>query len=126
VTDAEDAARVLDALLRGYGTDVAVQDEGGFRKYGRVCAAASPSSLRSVGSRRGDARLGVPFAVVRVLTSRVDVAFRRWSRARSKRVLDARAAGMPHLPYRVIVEAPGDLDTELRAWLRESYEIGAP
>lgn len=106
MSDARDAAAVLDALLRSFGADVAVADEAGFRKY-----------------RRGDSRFGAPFAVVRVLKSRVDVAFRRFSRARSKRVLDARAAGMPHLPYRVIVEAPGDLDSELRAWLRESYEI---
>lgn len=106
--DGPQAARALDAALRAFGPDVAAAEEAGFTKY-----------------RRGEGAYAPVFAVVRVLKSRADVAFRRWSRARSKRVLDARSSGMPHLPYRVVLEAPGDLDAELLSWLRESYEISA-
>ncbi|MEA3199867.1 MAG: hypothetical protein QOE90_1295 [Thermoplasmata archaeon] len=99
--DARRAAEVLDRTLRSYGADVTVETRAGTVRY-----------LRS----------GRPFALARVLASRVDVAFRKVGRADHKRILDARAAGLPFLPHRVVLEAPGDLDSQLLAWLRESYE----
>lgn len=104
--DVGNALRVLRGHLLSFGADVQEVDEAGLLKY-----------------RRGHARLGPVFCVVRVRTRGLDVAFRRFSRARSKRVLDAKAAGLPHLPYRVVVEAAGDVDAELLSWVRESYEI---
>lgn len=101
VMDAHRAAEVLDRTLRGYGPDVRVEAKAGTVRY-----------------LRGEA----PFAVVRPLARRVDVAFRKVGRADHKRILDARAARLPFLPHRVVLEAPGDLDSQLLHWLRESYE----
>lgn len=98
------AAAVLDARLRAFGSDVEVAERAGTRRY-----------------HRGD-RL---FAVVKPMATRVDVGFFKLGRARSKRILHARGA-LPFVPYRVVVEAPGDVDSELLAWLRESYEESAP
>lgn len=98
---AAEARRLLHRHLVAFGPDVAHEERAGAHRY-----------------HRG----GRPFAILRPLRTRVDVAFTRLGRARSKRILDARAAGLPFLPYRVVVEAPGDVDTELLAWLRESYE----
>jgi len=100
--DASRAAATLDALLRGYGADVTVEARAGTLRYQKA---------------------GRPFALLRPLKRRVDVAFRKWGRADHDRILDAKAAGLPFLPHRVVVEAPGDVDTQLRAWLRESYEL---
>lgn len=99
--DARNAAQLLERALLAMGPDVSARDAAGTRRYERA---------------------GRAFAIVRALKTRVDVAFLRLGRARSKRILDARAARMPALPYRVVVEAPGDVDSELLAWLRESYE----
>lgn len=95
------ALGLLHRHLLSFGPDVSREERGGLVRY-----------LRG----------GRPFALLRPLRSRVDVAFTRLGRARSKRILDARAARLPLLPYRVVVEAPGDVDTELLHWLRESYE----
>lgn len=94
------AASALDARLRAMGSDVAVAERAGTRRY-----------------HRGE-RL---FAVLRPFARRVDVGFFKLGRARSKRILHA-AGTLPFVPYRVEVEAPGDIDSELLAWLRESYE----
>lgn len=64
------------------------------------------------------------FAALRPLATRVDVGFHKLGRARSKRILHARGK-LPFVPYRVVVEAPGDVDGELVAWLQESYELSA-
>ena len=98
------AAQAREALHRrlvAFGPDVAVEERGGLVRY------------------RHAGRL---FCILRPLATRVDVAFTRLGRARSRRILDAKAARLPSLPYRVVVEAAGDLDSELAAWLRESYE----
>lgn len=99
--DAARAAAILDATLRAYGDDVRVETRAGIVRY-----------------LRGEA----PFALARPLRSRLDVAFRKVGRADHKRILDARAARLPLLPHRVVVEAPGELDSQLLHWLRESYE----
>lgn len=91
---------LLHHLLLAMGDDVASEWKAGGVRYAR-----------------GD-RL---FAIVRPLARRVDVGFFKFGRARSKRILHAKGK-LPFVPYRVEVEAPGDVDTELRAWLRESYE----
>lgn len=70
------------------------------------------------------ARGGELFAVVKPLARRVDVGFWKLGRARNKRILDARGK-LSFAPYLVEVEAAGDIDSELRAWLRESYETRA-
>ena len=95
------AAAAVHHLLLSYGADVTSEWRAGSTRY---------------------ARGGAVFAVAKPFARRCDVAFRRFSRARSKRVLSAKGR-LPFLPYLVEMEAPGDLDTELRAWLRESYEI---
>jgi hypothetical protein len=95
------AVEVLDRALRRFGPDVEVERRAGTVRY---------------------LRAGRPFALLRPLASRVDVGFRKFGRADHKRILDARAARMPLLPSRVVVEAAGDVDSELLAWLRESYE----
>lgn len=101
MTQAAEAHALLHRRLAAFGPDVSVEARGGLVRY---------------------ARAGRLFALLRPLATRVDVAFTRLGRARSKRILDAKAARLPALPYRVAVEAPGDVDTELLAWLRESYE----
>jgi hypothetical protein len=67
-------------------------------------------------------RAGHLFCIVRPMAKRVDVGFFKFGRARSKRILHAKGK-LPFVPYRVEVEAPGDVDTEVRAWLRESYDL---
>lgn len=99
--DARSAAGLVDAHLRALGPDVTVEVRASSRRY---------------------LRAGRVFAVVRPLARRVDVGFTKLGRARSQRILDARAARLPFVRHRVVVEAPGDLDAELRAWLAESYE----
>ncbi len=101
MTGASDAHALLHRRLLAFGPDVAHERRGGLDRY---------------------ARAGRLFCLLRPLARRTDVAFTRLGRARSKRILDAKAARLPTLPYRVVVEAPGDVDTELLAWLRESYE----
>lgn len=105
MTAADEARALLHRHLVAFGRDVRHEARAGTLRY-----------------HRGDR----PFALLRPLRTRVDVAFLRLGRARSKRILDARAAGLPFLPYRVVVEAPGDVDTELLTWLRESYEAVEP
>jgi hypothetical protein len=58
---------------------------------------------------------------VKPLAHRVEVGFAKLGRARSRRILAARGR-LPFVPYLVEVEAIGDVDTELMAWLRESYD----
>lgn len=101
MTAAAEAFELLHRRLAAFGPDVTVEDRAGTRRYHRA---------------------GEPFCILRPLATRIDVGFRRLGRARSKRILDARTARLPLLPYRVVVEAPGDVDTELLTWLRESYE----
>lgn len=106
------AASVLHDRLLAMGKDVTVERVAGTRRYHRAGA---------VGGER-------PFAVMRPLATRVDVGFHKLGRARSKRILHA-AGKLPFVPYRVVVEAAGDVDAELLAWLQESYESsgsGAP
>jgi hypothetical protein len=103
VTFAREAARVLLERLEALGPDVVVAVASGTRRY-----------------HRGE-RL---FAVARPLARRVDVGFFKLGRARSKRILGARGR-LPFVPYLVPIEAPGDLDGELLAWLRESYDLAA-
>ena len=105
MTQATAARDLLHRRLLSFGPDVACEARGGRLRYGRA---------------------GRLFCLLRPMATRVDVAFTRLGRARSKRILDARAARLPFLPYRVVVEAPGDVDTELLAWLRESYEAVEP
>jgi hypothetical protein len=96
-----EARALLHRRLAAFGPDVSAEERGGLVRYHRA---------------------GRLFAILRPLATRVDVAFTRLGRARSKRILDAKAARLPTLPYRVVVEAQGDVDTELLSWLRESYE----
>lgn len=117
------AAATLRAHLLAMGPDVAVRDAAGTARF-----------------ERG----GRLFCLLRPLARRVDVGFTKLGRAagaprraedadapagassaRSPRILDARAARLPFVRHRVVVEAPGDLDAELRAWLREAYELAA-
>lgn len=95
------AAALLHSLLVGFGEDVALEHTAGQMRY---------------------ARGGRLFCVLRPMAKRVDVGFFKLGRARSKRILHAKGK-LPFVPYRVEVEAPGDVDSELRAWLRESYEL---
>lgn len=95
--------------------------------------AALDRALRSLDARvapeerAGTLRYAVPgaraFAVLRPFARRVDVGFTRVGRARSKRILDARTGRLPGVRFRVVVEAPGDVDSELRSWLAESLEL---
>lgn len=101
---ARSAASLLDGRLRAFGPDVAVSVATGLWRY-----------------HRGE-RL---FALLRPLATRVDVGFTKLGRARSQRILDARAARLPFVRHRVVVEAPGDVDRELLAWLREAYETAS-
>lgn len=99
---AVEAHAALHRRLVGFGTDVVHERRAGTDRYFRA---------------------GRLFALLRPMKTRVDVAFTRLGRARDKRILDAKAARLPGgLPYRVVVEAPGDVDSQLVAWLRESYE----
>lgn len=102
MSDARAGADFLDRAIRRFGPDVEVETRNGTVRYRRE---------------------GRPFALLRPLARRVDVAFRKFGRADHDRILDAKAAGLPFLPHRVVVEAPGDVDTQLLAWLRESYEL---
>ena len=101
VTFAKEAARALHERLGGLGPDVVVAVASGARRY-----------------HRGE-RL---FAVVKPYARRVDVGFHKVGRARSRRILGARRR-LPFVPYLVEVEAPGDVDQELVAWLQESYDL---
>lgn len=96
-----ESAALLHHLLLSLGADVASEWKSGTVRYTR-------------GSRH--------FCVVKPMSRRVDVGFMKLGRARSKRILHARGK-LPFVPYRVEVEAPGDIDSELRAWLKESYEL---
>lgn len=91
---------ILHHLLLGFGADVASAWKAGSVRYSRG---------------------GSLFAIVRPMARRVDVGFGKLGRARSKRILSAKGR-LPFLPYLVELEAPGDIDGELRAWLRESYD----
>lgn len=95
------AAAMLHETIVGFGADVALEHKAGQMRY---------------------ARAGRLFCILRPLSTRNDVAFRKLGRARNKRILSAKGR-LPFLPYLVEVEAPGDLDSELRAWLRESYDL---
>ena len=109
---------MLHSLLVGFGDDVTLEHKAGQMRYarqGRLFCILKPTAKRVdiAGPKARDRTNPAGF---------VRVGFRRFSRARSKRVLSARGR-LPFLPYLVEVEAPGDVDSELRAWLRESYEI---
>lgn len=69
-------------------------------------------------------RNGALFCILRLMAKRVDVGFYKLGRARSRRILHAKGK-LPFVPYRVEVDAPGDLDSELLAWLKESYDLAA-
>lgn len=101
VDPAIQTAGMLHELLVGMGPDVAVEHKAGQIRY---------------------ARQGRLFCILKPLAKRVDVGFHKFGRARSKRILQAKGR-LPFVPYLVEAEAPGDLDTELRAWLRESYDL---
>lgn len=96
-----EAAAALHHLLLSFGADVSSEWKAGGTRYAR------------------EEKL---FAIVKPLARRVDVGFFKFGRARSKRILSAKGR-LPFVPYLVEVEAPGDLDSELRAWLRESYDL---
>lgn len=98
-----ESAAVLHHLLFGSGADVTSDWKAGGVRY---------------------ARNGTLFALVKPLAKRVDLGFLKLGRARSKRILSAKGR-LPFLPYLVEIEAPGDIDTEVRAWLRESYDLAA-
>lgn len=91
----------------------------------RALRRLAPDAERE--ERAGTIRYAVPgarpFAVLRPFARRVDVGFTRVGRARAKRILDARVAKLPGVRFRVIVEAPGDVDSELTSWLAESLEL---
>jgi len=98
-----ESTAVLHHLMLSFGGDVASDWQGGAVRYARADRI---------------------FCIVKPLATRVDIGFRRLGRARSKRILSAKGR-LPFLPYLVEIEAPGDIDSEVRAWLRESYEIAA-
>lgn len=100
---ATQAAGMLHTHLVGLGDDVALEHKSGQMRYHRA---------------------GELFCILRPMAKRVDVGFYKFGRARSKRILHAKGK-LPFVPYRVEVEAPGDLDTELLAWLGESYDLAA-
>ena len=95
------SAALLHHVLLEFGADVASEWKAGAVRYSRG---------------------GRLFAIVKPMARRCDVGFFKSGRARSKRILHARGK-LPFVPYRVEVEAPGDVDSELRAWLRESYDL---
>lgn len=66
-------------------------------------------------------RNGKLFAILKPLSKRVDVGFNKIGLARNKRILTA-PGRLPFVRHVVSVEAPGDLDSQLLLWLRESYE----
>lgn len=101
IDPATEAAAFLHTSLAGLGEDVAVDHKAGQMRY-----------LRG----------GRLFCILKPLARRCDVGFFKFGRARSKRILSAKGR-LPFVPYLVEVEAPGDLDSELRAWLRESYDL---
>lgn len=96
-----EAAAVLHTLLVGFGEDVALEHKAGQMRY-----------LRN----------GHLFCILKPMARRVDIGLFKLGRARSKRIASAKGR-LPFVPYLVEVEAPGDVDTELRAWLKESYEL---
>ena len=96
-----ESAALLHHLLLALGADVASEWKAGGVRYTRA---------------------GRLFCIVKPLAARVDLAFMKFGRARNKRILSAKGR-MPFLPYLVEIEAPGDVDTEVRAWLRESYDM---
>lgn len=98
---AVEAAASLRSRLLSLGADVTCEERAGTQRYSRN---------------------GTLFALLRPLATRVDVGFSKLGRARSTRILDAKSAGLPFVRHRVIVEAPGDIDTELLSWLKEGYE----
>lgn len=98
---ATESAAILHTLVVSLGEDVALEHKAGQMRY---------------------ARNGRLFCILKPMARRVDVGFMKFGRARSKRILHARGK-LPFVPYRVEVEAPGDIDSELRAWLKESYEL---
>ncbi|HUR68354.1 MAG TPA: DUF5655 domain-containing protein [Candidatus Thermoplasmatota archaeon] len=95
-----EAAALLQHLLTSYGPDVTSEWKAGCVRY---------------------ARAGQLFCIVKPLAKRCDVGFFKFGRAGSRRILAARGR-LPFVPYLVEIEAPGDIDTKLRAWLRGSYE----
>ena len=101
VDAATQAAAILHTMLVGLGEDVTLEHKAGQMRY-----------------HRGE-RL---FCILKPLARRCDVGFHKLGRARSKRILSAKGR-LPFVPYLVEVEAPGDVDTELRAWLKESHEL---
>ena len=114
-------ARFVDERLRALGRDISVVDRSGTRRYHR-----SPQArIRTDAAASVEHRVDKLFAVVRPLATRVDVGFYKLGLARSKRILHARGH-LPFVPYRVEVEAPGDVDRELLAWVTESYELSLP
>lgn len=96
-----EAAAVLHHVLLSFGPDITSEWKAGGTRYAR-------------GEK--------VFAIVKPLARRCDVGFFKFGRARSKRILSAKGR-LPFVPYLVEVEAPGDLDSELRAWLGESYDL---
>lgn len=103
-TLAAEALRLLDRHLAALGADVERDERAGRVEY---------------------CRGGVLFAALRGNTRRVHVGFSRLGRARSTRILHGATGRLPGLRHRVVVEAPGDVDSELLAWLGESYEVAA-
>jgi hypothetical protein len=100
VPDAIRAAAILHERLVGFGADVASEWRAGSVRYHRA---------------------GKLFAIVKPLARRVDVGFSKLGRARDRRILAAKGR-LPFVRHLVEVEAAGDVDTQLLAWLRESYD----
>lgn len=94
------AAAMLHEQLVAYGDDVTSEWKAGTIRYSRA---------------------GKLFVIVKPLAKRVDVGFNKIGLARNKRILTA-PGRLPFVRHVVTVEAPGDLDSQLQLWLRESYE----
>ena len=101
IDPATQAAAMLHAHLVSLGADVSLEDKAGQLRY---------------------VRAGNLFCILKPTSKLVHVGFYKLGKARSKRILHAKGK-LPFVPYRVEVEAPGDLDTELLAWLKESYDL---
>lgn len=102
MTRAAEALAILDRYLSGLGPDVSREERSGLVRYSRG---------------------GVVFAVLRPNSRRVHVGFSRLGRARAPRILQASTGRLPGVRHRVVVEAPGDVDSELLAWIAESFDV---
>jgi hypothetical protein len=115
-------AAALHELLLSFGADVTSEWRAGAVRYSR-----RPSQMARHLSGRTETDeepSGVPFVIVKPFARRADVGFTKLGRARATRILAAKGR-LPFVRHLVEVEALGDIDRELRAWLREAYETAA-